>query len=707
MASGPFAGRGPIGAGRRGGKRKGRSARARGGGRNRSDRFLPNDSRVDEPFRITSQSTLRVAVIGGVAIVAFVVLFLRLWSLQVLSGSQYLNTALDNQLRTVRVEAPRGPILDRNGNTLITNHPGTVIQLWPSDLPKNPAQRADVLRRLAIVAEVPLADVTASIKRHASDPLTPIRIKEAARDDQIAFLYENQSRFPGIRIGQTYLRYYNSQSLAAQLLGYVGLINADQLARLRKDGYQASDKVGQAGIEGVYDKYLRGTPGAAELRVDSLGRPRGDFSLRAQPQSGMAVRLTLDIGLQRAAEKALKVGINLAHQQKNWYANGGAVVVLDPRDGAVLAMASSPTFKPSVYTRRATQAELAPLVDPQVAGQANYPGINRASAGLYPAGSIFKPITAIAAMQENLVEPYSTLPCTPQFKVKGQVFKNWDAFANAQMTLPAALAASCDTYFYQLGYRFYGLPKERGQPLQEWARRFGIGTSTGIDVGPEATGLLPTIEWRQRTYTKKTDPCCWEIDRLWKPGDSIQLAIGQKDLLVTPLQMARAYAALANGGSLVTPYVVSDVERIGTGASPVVERNFPAQPPQSIGIDQGALSVVREGLYLATHIDYGTSSGVFGTFPVPIAGKTGTAEKAVTLRDRNGKVIHSGILDQAWWCGWGPYDTTTFKGKPPIVVCVLIENGGHGGETAAPVALRVFEQYFGVKALAAATKPSD
>lgn len=680
-----------------------------GGGRGRGrDRFLPSDPRVEEPFRFTPQLTLRVAVIGGVAIVAFVVLFLRLWSLQVLSGSQYLSTAQDNQLRTVRVEAPRGPILDREGRTLVTNHPGTAIQLWPSDLPRDPAQRTDVLRRLAVVAEVPVAEITASIKRHVYDPLTPITIKEGARDDQVSFLYENQQRFPGIRIAQTYLRYYNSQALAAQLLGYVGSINGDQVKRLQKEGYQAGDRIGQSGIEAVYDKYLRGSTGTAELRVDSLGRPRGDFSLRAQPQAGMAVRLTIDIALQRATEHALRFGINLARQQKNWYANGGAIVALDPRDGSVLAMASSPTFKPSVYTRRASAAELAPLVDPKAAEQANYPGINRASAGLYPAGSIFKPITAVAAMQENLVQPFSTLACTPDYTVNGQVFKNWDPYSNKQMTLPAALAASCDTYFYQLGYRFYGLPRERGQPLQAWARRFGIGEPTGVDVGPEASGLLPTIEWRQKTYTKKSDPCCWQIDRLWKPGDSIQLAIGQKDMLVSPLQMARAYAALANGGKLVTPHVVTDVERTGGDRkAPVVERNFPAAVPQPIGVDPAVLNVVRDGLYLATHIDYGTSSGIFGKFPVPVAGKTGTAEKYVTLRNADGKVVHRGILNQAWWCGWGPFDGSTYQGKGPIVVCALIENGGHGGETAAPAALKVFEQYFGVKAPVAATKPSD
>ena len=688
MGSGPLAGRGPGGRGR--------------------DRFLPPDPRLEEPFRVGPQLALRIAIIGVIAVIAFVVLFLRLWSLQVLSGSQHLTDAQDNQLRTVRVEAPRGPILDRDGRILVTNHPGTAIQLWPADLPKDEAQRRDVLRRLAAVAGIPAAEVVQAVERQASDPLTPITIKESAREDQVAFLYENQARFPGVRISQTYLRFYNSQSLAAQVLGYVGQVSPNQLERLQKEGYRPGDKVGQAGVEGAYDKYLRGTPGTAELRVDSLGRPRGDFSLRAQPQAGMAVRLTLDIGLQRAAEQALRLGIRLAHEKDNWYANGGAIVALDPRDGAILALASAPTFKPSLYARRSSAEELAPLVDAQVAEQANYPGINRALAGVYPAGSVFKPITALAALQEHLVQPFATLPCTGKYTVKGQTFKNWKLDSNTPMTLPAALAASCDTYFYELGYRFYQLPRERGQPLQEWARRFGIGQPTSIDVGPESEGLLPTIEWRQRTYTRKSDPCCWEIDRLWKPGDSIQLAIGQKDLLVTPLQMTLAYAALANGGNRVTPHLVTQVEAVGgSRTDPVVERNFPAPVPEAIGIDRSALGVVRDGLYLATHIDYGTSSGIFGKYPVPIAGKTGTAEKVVTLRGPNGKIVHRGLLDQSWWCGWGPFDGGTYRGKGPIVVCALIENGGHGGDAAAPAALKVFEQWFGVKAPAAVLKPSD
>src|SRR5207244_1805049 len=182
---------------------------------------------------------------------------------------------------------------------------------------------------------------------------------------------------------------------------------------------------------------------------------------------------------------------------------------------------------------------------------------------------------------------------------------------------------SCDTYFYALGDQFWALPADRGSPLQRWAARFGFGAHTGVDLGPEATGLLPTPAWRKQTYTKQTDPCCYQIDELWKPGDSIQLAIGQKDLLVTPLQMARFYALVANGGKLVTPHVVADVEQPGANGGPsVVLRRFEPPAPQQSGVDPGALAVVRDGLYLATHDPNGTSSGVFGAFPIPIAGKT-------------------------------------------------------------------------------------
>src|SRR5438067_2246654 len=221
------------------------------------------------------------------------------------------------------------------------------------------------------------------------------------------------------------------------------------------------------------------------------------------------------------------------------------------------------------------------------------------------------------------------------------------------MTLPTALEASCDTYFYELGYRFYKLPAARRHPLQEWAARFGFGHATGIDLPGELPGLLPTPEWRKAAYTRKTDPTQWRVDSLWKPGDSIQLAIGQKDLLVTPLQMARFYSLIANGGKLVTPHVAEDVEHsAASGQPPEILRRFDPPPPQPSGVDATALEAVQQGLYEATHAQFGTSSSVFGTFPVPVAGKTGTAEKVV----QPSGVDHKVLLDQSWWCGYAPAD---------------------------------------------------
>jgi penicillin-binding protein 2 len=258
------------------------------------------------------------------------------------------------------------------------------------------------------------------------------------------------------------------------------------------------------------------------------------------------------------------------------------------------------------------------------------------------------------------------------------------------MAMPIALEQSCDTYFYQLGWDFYNLPANRGQPLQAWAERFGFGKYTGVDVGPEANGLVPTIAWRHQTFTRKTDPTSWQIDRLWKPGDSIQLAIGQKDIAVTPLQLARFYALLANGGKLVTPYVVQDVEAPSSGSksTTTVLQSFQPPAPQPVGLNPDYLQVVRNGLYLGTHDPNGTSSSTFATFPVPIAGKTGTAQKVVTLPGNNA----AQVLNQSLWCGWGPYDS------PKIVVCAVIENGGHGGTAAAPAAAQVLAKFFNVTA---------
>lgn len=657
-----------------------------------SRRFLPPDPRVEEPYRFTPKLALRVGLLGMVALAVFATLFLRLWSLQVLNGQQLLRAAQNNQRRDIRVQAPRGPILDRNGQVLVTNVPGTAVQIWSSDLPKRRGVRLREIRQLARLLHVPAVQIGAAVRKHRSDPLTPVKVKDGASQAQVFYLKERAEDFPGVQIAPTYLRFYPHKELAAHVLGYVSEISPGQLKTLHDQGYRGGDTIGQTGIESFYDKYLRGTAGLSQLRVDSLGRPISAVLPKVPAHPGNAVRLTLDVKLQKAAEEALRYGIDRARNSGCygcWNANGGAIVALDPHDGSVRALASYPTYRPSLFVGRVRQRALDVAgLTPRTAEAANFPALDRAIDGAYPPGSTFKPVTAIAAMQEHILQPFESLPCTGSYKKNGQVFKNWDPFVNEAMTLPTALAKSCDTYFYQVGYRFYGMPSDRGPRLQAWASRFGFGQKTGIDLGSERSGLLPTPDWWKKTYTKKTDPGHWAIDSLWKPGDSIQLAIGQKDLLVTPMQMARFYAMIANGGKLVTPHLLQDVEQPSSNGTP--GRAVPSTPPpapEPTNVDAQALAVVREGLYQATHYSFGTSASIFGSFPVSISGKTGTAEKSIDPGDG-----YPRLFNQSWWCGYGPSDS------PDLVVCALIENGGHGGDAAAPAALKVFESFFGKQA---------
>jgi penicillin-binding protein 2 len=657
-------------------------------------RFLPPDPRVEEPYLLTPQLALRVAILAFLALAIFAVLFVRLWALQILSGARYLAQANDNRVRTLRIDAPRGAILDRNGHVLVSNVVGERVEIWPADLPKRWPAELRELRALQTVTGVSVHEMLKRMNEQGSDPLTPIVVQTGLHQDQVFYLSEHRAQFPGVQLAQSWLRSYPYRSLAAQVLGYVGQISPDEYKRLRSQGYQPTDSIGQAGVELAYDGYLRGRDGTAELTVDSQGRPKSAVKPEVLPRPGDALRLTLDIGLQRAAERALRYGVDLARTSGESFADGGAIVALDPRDGSVLAMASYPTYQPSVFVGRPDAAKLAPLLNDAVAQKENHPGLNRAIDAAYPPGSTFKPVTALAAMEEHLLSPYEQIPCTPTFTAYKQVFHNWTPLVDTRLDLVSALAESCDTYFYELGRRFYVLPPDRGHPLQAWANRFGLGEPTGIELSPESDGLIPTPEWRRKTYA---GPQFTEIDRTWKPGYSIQLAIGQGQVTVTPLQMARLYAMIANGGELVTPHVGEDVEQTGANGQPErILRRFGGQAPEPTGVDPTALRFVQQGLYEATHSSIGTSSGVFGTFPVPIAGKTGSAEKLVSMPGYPNPLN----LTQSWWCGYGPFDA------PTIVVCAVIENGGHGGVAAAPAALKVFEQYFHTTATTT-VHPSD
>ena len=304
-------------------------------------------------------------------------------------------------------------------------------------------------------------------------------------------------------------------------------------------------------------------------------------------------------------------------------------MALDPRDGAILAMASNPTFKPSLYVGRVDLKKLEPLLDESAARRANYPGMNRAIAGLYPPGSTWKPVTALAGMQDHVFSAYDSIRCSPvaYYGLDRQKFVNWNPYVDRPMTLVEALAESCDTYFDEIGNRFYERGSDGRVRLQQWARRFGFGGTTGLDIGGEAEGLVPTPEWRRKTFES-------DWDRAWNPGDSIQLAIGQKDLLVTPLQMAAFYGMLANGGNVLTPYLVSNVEQPGGKGSPrVVLRRFAPPPPQSAGLDPVALGVVRDGLYAATHSQAARRPASSPTIRSPSRGRRGPRRRSPRFPD--------------------------------------------------------------------------
>ena len=416
------------------------------------------------------------------------------------------------------------------------------------------------------------------------------------------------------------------------MLGTVGEISPEQLRGRIKQGYRAGDRIGQSGVEAAYDRYLRGRPGLAQLRVDSLGRPRGDFTPRQMPQPGNAPP---DAGRGAPAgcrARSLREWIASARGQSDcvgcWAASRGAIVALDPRDGAVLAMASSPTYHPEVYVGRVDPHELERAgLTGATAKERNYPALNRAIAGEYPAGSTWKPVTALAAMEEHLIAPYSLLPCTPDMVVDGKRFANWRPLRLRGHDAADRTRASCDTYFYRVGLMFYNLPRAR-----EPVAGMGVEARLRQDGGPghrrRVEGLLPTPQWRRETYTKKTDPCCWQVDRLWKSGDSVQLAIGQKDLLVTPLQLARFYALIANGGRLdAARRPARRAARGLEGSAPSCLRRLGAAPPATwASTGRRSTSSGRASWSHARargHLD----GRVRELPPVSISGKVGTAER--------------------------------------------------------------------------------
>jgi penicillin-binding protein 2 len=594
---------------------------------------------------------LRIAVLGGVAVALFAVLFFRLWDLQVLSGSQYLAEAKNNRTREYKVIAPRGDILDRAGNVIVENRTSLALQLNTRKLPEDGAEEVAELKQLGHLAHMSLRKMRRTIEEQEEVAAgAPVTLRKDVGYDLVYYLEENQRRFPGVAVQRVFVRQYPDESRAAHVVGSVGEVSEEELEEAPYGGLEAGDEVGKGGAEYTYDKYLRGQPGLTKIQVNALGQPTPGGQLVSQPPTpGDNLKLTLDPEVQAAGESALASrGLP------------GAFVTMNVDNGQILGLGSFPTFDPSVLTEP-TQAQVNALYRDPVAA----PVTDRATEGLYPTGSIFKIITALSALESGVITPSTTIVDNGELRAGDQSFHNAGEASYGALTLVPALQVSSDVFFYDLGLKMWNT----GQ-LQKWAHQMGIGRPTGLDLPGEVEGLLPTKKWRDDLAAEGEAE-----GRPWSAGDNIQLATGQGDLQTDPLQMAIAYAALANGGKVVTPHVGLEIEdaagRVLKEFDPPIRRRFQIDPTYR--------STILEGLHEAAQVAPGTAAGVFGGFPVPIAGKTGTAERP-------------GHADQSWFAALAPYP------DPRIVTIVTMEEGGFGAESAAPGALQILEAYFNKQA---------
>jgi penicillin-binding protein 2 len=595
-----------------------------------------------------SRLGLRIAVLGGVAVALFGILFFRLWNLQVISGDKYLAEAKNNRTREFRVIAPRGDILDREGNVVVDNRTSLAVQLNTAKLPEDPVEERAELARLGQLTHMSLKQVRKTIRESEEVAAgAPVTLRQDVGYDLVAYIEENQPEFPGVAVQRVFVRHYPHGTLAAHVLGTVGEVNEEELKEPAYKHLAPGDEIGQAGVEYTYDNFLRGQPGLTKIQVNALGEPTpGGQLVSKSPTPGDSLKLTISKGVQEAGEAGL------ASQGLP-----GAFITMNVHNGQILGLGSFPTFDPAELTPPMTQAEVNALIR----NETTAPLLDRATEGEYPTGSTFKIITALAALENGVITPSTTINDPGQLCLGEECFKNAEGAAYGPLTLVPALQVSDDVFFYTLGLKMWNTNE-----LQEWAHELGIGRPTGIDVPVNTDGLLPSKQWRDQLFKEG------ETERPWSAGDDIQLATGQGDLQTNPLQMAVAYAALGNGGKIVTPHLGLEIE----DAAGRVLKEFDPPIRRQVQIDPAYRSAILEGLHEAAQTPGGTSDPVFGSFPIPVAGKTGTAERGTE---------HA---DQSWYCVLAPYP------NPRIVTCVTIEEGGFGAQAAAPAAHTILEAYF-------------
>ncbi len=568
--------------------------------------------------------TIVLAVIAGL----LGVLALRLWQVQIVQGDYFLRLSEENRLRVTSIVAPRGLIVDQRGRPIVVNRPAFTVAVLPLEL-RQPEQELPVVARLLGMDP---ADIGQKLAEAHDRPFGPVRLRRDVPKAVVAAIEESRMDLPGVVVEIEPVRQYPYRELAAHLLGYLGEVSDRELRTLRLQGYEPGELIGKDGIERTYDRYLRGRNGEIQAEVDAQGRPlRILRTVAAVP--GDTVVLGLDLDAQQAAEAAL--GDRL-----------GAVVAIDPHTGAVVVFASHPAFDPNLFSAGITAPAWNGLLkDPR------QPLIDRVLQGGYPTGSVFKIVTASAALDLGLVSPESRFYCPGFYNLGGHIFHDHEAHGN--LNFLDAIAQSCNVVFWTVS-RPVG-PVH----LAEYARMYGLGQVTGMDMPQESPGVIPDPAWKEQTYRQP-----------WYAGDTLNAAVGQGYVLATPLQVARMLAAVANGGALVTPHAVTGIR------TPAGREVLRVSPPSAgrVRVSAQTLAVLQTGL--AAVVSRGTAASI--QIPgLAVAGKTGTAESA------HGKPF-------AWFAGYAPAD------DPRLVVVAMVENAGFGAEFAAPIVQRVLEVAFGI-----------
>ena len=632
---------------------------------------------------------LRISILAIVAVALFTALISRMWFLQVMAAPEYSAQAETNRTRTIVVEGPRGRILDRNGQVLADNRESmeVVIDLEALDRAEReePGRRAQTLEMLSTELEVmgaglSVGDLERRIERWRGDPHQPVVVAEDVHPDLWVTVNERGTQMPGVSVRPSWRRHYPYGSTAAHVVGYVGEINEIELRQVRDSSkpYRGGDTIGKDGVEQMFEEFLRGTPGRIVFEVDSVGRVVG-IRERVEPLPGADVRLALDVDLQGLVERSLVDEIQRARGQPQGNnpappARAGSAVVVDPSNGELLAMASYPAFDPNELTDGVSQTRYEELADDEHPNRAALR--NRTIRNPYQVGSTFKLFSGYVGAASGLRSPGHAIEDPGFYRLRdcegGRcIFYNANRQAHGMVDLPRALEVSSNVYFFQIGEAFWFQRNVHGEtPIQDFAAELGMGTRTGIALPLDEPGILPDPDLKRARHDENPDAFPYGT---WFPGDNVNIAIGQADIGVTPLQLANAYGTFANGGTLHQPTVVLDITDPLTAE---VLRSHGPRVANQVDLDPRLHQTMTDGLVRVTQGSNGTASVVFAGFPhgqFPVAGKTGTAQVGVNRRDTS------------LFAGWAPAH------EPRYAISVVIEEGGFGSRVAAPVGRRILE----------------